>query len=614
MDTAVLTGKERRSGLLRQVLTSLLAGLALFVVVLAVLCGGYQLWYAGRIYPGVSAAGVDLGGLNPQQAAQRLSQEWTYPNQGRVALTYNDRVWVLSPAQLGLGLDAQATAQQAFDAGRGGDLFSRLSEQLLARQSGVTIQPVLVFDQHSAYEQLSHIAAQIDEPAQAASVALNGTQVTTQPSKTGRALDMAATAQAVSKQLSTLRDGAVPLIVRELQPQVSDVSGLAQQAQNLLSAPLTLTISPDQSAQVGPWEIKPEALASLISFQQDGNAASPRLALNVDPLRNYLINLSTQVAVDPQNARFHFDPNSGQLTLVSHAVEGRKLDVEATLNQIVQKLGAGEHNVPLVFQTVPAAAGDDATAQALGIKDLVSQQVSYFRGSPADRVKNIQIAAARFDGLLVPPGATVSMANVLGDVSLDNGYAEAAIIYGDRTIQGVGGGVCQVSTTLFRTVFFGGYPIVERHPHAYRVLYYEQTAKGIDPSLAGLDATVFVPLVDFKFKNDSSSWLLMETTVNPSNYSLTWSFYSTSDGRKVDWQTTGLKNVTPPPPDRYIENPALASGKIHQVDYAVSGAEVTVTRTVTRDGQTVLQDTVYTHFQPWPNIYEYGPGTQIPGQ
>jgi vancomycin resistance protein YoaR len=102
------------------------------------------------------------------------------------------------------------------------------------------------------------------------------------------------------------------------------------------------------------------------------------------------------------------------------------------------------------------------------------------------------------------------MAEILGDVSLDNGYAEALIILGDRTIEGVGGGVCQVSTTLFRTAFLGGFPIVERHPHAYRVGYYEQNSSGhINPNFAGLDATVFVPIVDLKFINDTPNWLLM---------------------------------------------------------------------------------------------------------
>ncbi len=123
------------------------------------------------------------------------------------------------------------------------------------------------------------------------------------------------------------------------------------------------------------------------------------------------------------------------------------------------------------------------------------------------------------------------MAEALGDVSLENGYAEALIIYNGRSITGVGGGVCQVSTTLFRTALYGGYPIVERHEHAYRVFYYEQNATGHDSDLAGEDATVYVPLVDLKFTNDRPTWLLMETYFRQNTQSLEWKFYSGEDGR-----------------------------------------------------------------------------------
>ncbi len=255
----------------------------------------------------------------------------------------------------------------------------------------------------------------------------------------------------------------------------------------------------------------------------------------------------------------------------------------------------------------------NSTAEQLGIRELVSEHTSYFYGSDKQRVQNIKTAAARFHGVLVAPGETFSMAEVMGDVSLDTGYAEAWIIFGDRTIKGVGGGVCQVSTTLFRTVFLGGYPVVERYPHAYRVGYYEQTAAGgLNSNLAGLDATVYVPVVDFKFTNDTPNWLLMETYVNAAAQKITWKFYSTSDGRQVDWDTTGLTNVVKAPKPQYIENNNLAKGKIKQVDWEVDGADVTVTRVVYRDGEIYLQDSYTTHYQPWRAVYEYGPGTKLP--
>jgi vancomycin resistance protein YoaR len=250
--------------------------------------------------------------------------------------------------------------------------------------------------------------------------------------------------------------------------------------------------------------------------------------------------------------------------------------------------------------------GDDATAEQLGISEAVSVVSTYFNGSSRERIQNITTASSEFHGLLLAPGETLAMADVLGDISLDNGYAEALIIFGDRTINGVGGGVCQVSTTLFRAVFFGGYEIVERHPHAYRVGYYEQGPGSPGP---GLDATVFVPLVDFKFRNDTPNWLLLETYIYGNQ--LLWKFYSTSDGRTVQWSKT-LSNEVEAPKPLYKENDELDKGKIKQIDYEADGLDVVVYRTVTRAGDVLFQDTIKTHYLPWRAIYEFGPGTELP--
>ena len=234
--------------------------------------------------------------------------------------------------------------------------------------------------------------------------------------------------------------------------------------------------------------------------------------------------------------------------MIQPAVIGRQLNVEASLNQIRDKLRAGDHTVALEMIYHDPPVTDTMSGEELGITELVHAYTSYFRGSSESRVQNIRAASAKFHGLMVAPGETFSMASAIGDITLDNGFAEALIIVGGQTIKGVGGGVCQVSTTLFRNAFFAGFPIVERYAHAYRVGYYEQTANGRDNSLAGLDATVFVPIVDFKFVNDTPYWLLMETYVD--GYSLTWKFYSTSDGRQRGLDHDRGDQHRRPPPTR----------------------------------------------------------------
>ncbi len=174
-----------------------------------------------------------------------------------------------------------------------------------------------------------------------------------------------------------------------------------------------------------------------------------------------------------------FNDDTLELEVVESAVIGRDLNVDASIEAINAGLKAGEHTIALQFDTLAPAVTDEMTGEELGITELVQKETSFFYGSDAARVQNIETAAAQFYGLLIAPGETFSMVDALGDISLENGYAEALIIYGDETIQGVGGGVCQVSSTLFRAAFFAGLPINERHAHAYRVGYYEYDENGI---------------------------------------------------------------------------------------------------------------------------------------
>ena len=602
-------------GPLPQALIALVAGTALFFILLLGTVIAFDVVYSGRVYPGVSVAGVDLSGLRQEQASARLAQALSYPVSGNVVFKLGEQVWAAKPAELGLFFDVQTSSNVALLTGRQGNPVRRLSEQFDAWYRGVDLSPLLVYDQRVAYNYLSSIAAQVDIPTVEASLSINGTDVVVRPGQVGRSVDIEATLGPLETQLRSLSDGMISVVLVEKPPVILDASAQAEIARKILSAPLTLSIPDAGEKDPGPWSFDPPNLASMLAIErlESPEGARYQVGLRVEELRSFLEGIAAESSRLPENARFIFNDETKQLDLLRPAVIGHSLNIDKSIEQINQRVAQGEHNIPLVFDTNNPQVGSDATAEQLGITEVTSVQNSYFYGSSASRIQNITAAAERFHGLLVPPGATFSMAEALGDVSLDNGYAEALIIYGNRTIKGVGGGVCQVSTTLFRTAFFGGYPIVERNPHAYRVSYYEYTRSGsIDTDLAGLDATVFVPVVDFKFTNDTPNWLLMETYVKPDARLLTWKFYSTSDGRTVDWRTTGLANVEEAPEPLYQENEDLNKGEIRQVDWEADGADVTVFRTVMRDGQVYLEDTFATHYLPWRAVYEYGPGTKIP--
>ncbi len=617
MGSYTLARKSSLSALspLPQVFFALAGGVALFFCLLAAVLIGYDALHAGQIYPGVSVAGVDVSGLKPGEAQALLGQRLTYPQDGRVVFQDGKQVWIARPIELGLFLDVETSASAAYNLGRHGGPFTRLKEQFTAWYSGQDLPPLLVYDERMTRHYLEGIAAQVNKPTVEASLSVSGLDVVVHLGQVGRTLYIQSSMGPVEDQLRSLSDGIVPLVISETPPAILDVSQQAEVARTILSAPLTLLLPEPQEGDPGPWTFEPQKLASMLTINriEAPDGAHYQVGMDTTQLRNFLEDLAPRLRRNPDNARFVFNDDTRQIEVIQHAVIGRALDVDATIQAVNEKLVQGEHKIPLSVIVTPPAVGDDATAQQLGITDLVSNQTSYFYGSSASRIQNIQTAASRFHGLLVPPGGTFSMADALGDVSLDNGYSEALIIYGNRTIKGVGGGVCQVSTTLFRTVFFGGYPVVERYSHAYRVYYYELTRAGnVDTDLAGLDATVFVPVVDFKFTNDTPNWLLMETYVNPSARSLNWKFYSTSDGRTVNWDTTGLQNTVEPPDPLYQENPDLAKGEIEQVDWAVDGADVTISRTVLKAGAVYFDDQFSTHYLPWRSVFEYGPGTKLP--
>jgi len=606
---------SRNTEILMQGIAALVGGFMLFLAGLIVWALGYQLVYAGRIFPGVSVAGVDLSGMSPADAAVTLNQRLTFPYSGQILLRDGERIWATSPAELGMVFDASASAQSAYKLGRSGGLLGGFSDQLDARQKGNFAQATIIFDQHVAYAYLQKLALEIDQPPIEATLAIHGTEVVAQPGQLGRYLNVDSALIQLSMQLQTFRDGELMLFVDEIHPQLIDVSSQAERARQILSAPLTLGLSGATENDPGPWVYEVATVAEMLIVRQTESESGSNLevALETGALYEMLIDIGAQVDRPAENPRFIFNDETRQLDLLHPAVIGRVIDVENSVAFINQSILEGAHEIAVQVISDNPSALDTTTAAELGITELVRAETSYFYGSSAERIQNIQTAAAAFHGVLIAPGETFSMGSVLDDISLENGFAEALIIYGGRTIKGVGGGVCQVSTTLFRTAFFAGFPINERHSHAYRVYYYEQSpGGGRDLSLVGLDATVYFPLVDFKFTNDTPNWLLMETYMDVGGRNLTWKFYSTSDGRSVDWNASGPQNVVSPPKPLIQQTDRLEEGQIEQVDWDSEGADVSVTRTVFRGGAIIDQDIFNTHYEPWQAVCEVGIGTEDP--
>jgi len=584
---------------------ALLVFLFLLLVLLPGLVLAFELYHTDRIYPGVWVWGVDVGGMRPGEAAVALENGLGLDTP-LVTLRGTDRSWSVRPTDLGLQLDPSATLAPAYALGRDRSWADNLLAHLRLLAYGETFSPVVVYDERVARLYLETLTEQVNLLPTDATLSLDGITPVVNPAQPGCYLDVEATLVALASTVPRLTSAEVELSIREVPPSVADAEPARAEAEVLLDGPLTLVLAHPREGDPGPWVIPPEHLVTMLLVRaEDGELHA---ALDEGALRAYLEELSPTLVVEPVDARFHFDEETGQLESISHSVEGRALDVGGSLVRIVQELAAGNRYVPLVVQAVPPPYPDSATAEELGIVELVAEGDSYFIGSPSGRDHNIRLSAPKFDGIVVGPGETFSFNHYLGEVSAEAGYDESYITAGEQLAIEVGGGICQVSTTAFRAAFWGGYPIIYRWYHRYRVGYYELRGAGV-----GMDATVYSPQVDFKFTNDRPHPLLIETEIEEAAHRLVFRFYSTSDERRVEKDEPVISDETEPGPPIYQLDETLAPGTVIRWQSAVDGLTATIERRVyDAAGNLLHDDTFVSQYAPRRAAYHYGPGYEPP--
>lgn len=579
----------------------LLAWLLIPALLVAAAWAWFEWSYAGRVYPGVQALGVDLGGMTIAQAQTVLDEAATVYASPTVTLRYgSDQVWPLTAADMGVAFDVGALVRQAYLIGRTGSLKDNLQAQGRAFWEGALLQPVLRAQPGALAAAIASRTAHLNRAAAEPRLSLDDLQVVISDPKPGQQVDVGATTAAVLSRLAAGEDGVVEVVVRPLSAAGADMAASRQTIQHMLSRTLVFADSRGEFE----FALDPATLAGMLSWAADDNAPGGlRADIQKDKLQTIVEGWARQVARPPLDARFDFNPTIGKLIELSPSADGYALDVTATISATLAALASGQAQIALPVQIVrPAVASADAPN--LGIKELVAQGTTTFAGSSADRVKNIEVGAAKFVGVVIPPAGVFSFNQYVGDVTAANGFEDALVIQGDTTAVGVGGGICQVSTTVFRAAWLGGFPIVERWNHGYVVRWY---------GAPGLDATVFTPKVDFKFKNTTGHYLLIKPIVDAKKGVITFQFYGTKPGWKVETADPSYDKRTPPPAPLYVEDPNLAPGRVVQFDWAVEGLEaVAKRRVIAADGAVLLNDTLKSRYLPWQAKYRFGPGFEPP--
>lgn len=599
----------RAPWLVRLLRLAVLAFMGASLLALLLLAGAlaFQIAIQDRVVPGVRVADVELGGLTRAEAVAALRARYQDRQDLSYAFRDGERRWTATAGELGLSFPAEDLVERAISIGHRQDSRRSLREQAEAWFNGAALPPTLEFDPTAARIFLRGIAAEINRERQDASLRLDGMTVSIDPGQAGRELNVEAALSALSAAILS-DDGPreIALLIEESPPRGWNVEEAAAKIETALSTPIHLVGTDRNGVLLRPWVISAEQIRAALeaTLHAAGEGRRYQVGLDMSALKRYLGTLSPALSKPAVDGRFDFDPQSGQLTALSSSAEGRKLDVEATIKRLEAAIfDPLNRRVAMVFERISPRFHEGLTAAELGITELVSEATTYYWGSWPNRRSNIALGAGKLNGIIIAPGEEFSFNDHLGDITPEAGYLEGSVILGGATVTGIGGGICQVSTTMFRAAFGGGYAITERNSHGYRVGYYEYANAG-----PGLDAAIWQPEIDLRFQNNTPYHLLIESSFLGAQDALQFRIYSTRHWRTVI-ESAIISEIAPAPEAKFVEAVDLAAGQVRQIDYAADGADVWVYRNVyDTAGALVKRDQLFTRYQPWQAVFEVAPG------
>ncbi len=535
----------------------------------------------GRVHPGVSVAGVDVGGLSKSAARLRIQNELSARMKASpVVFAAGEQSWKADSASVGASVDASSLASDAMEVGRSGGLFVAAGDRVRAWVKPIDLPAHAHVDETKTAAFLTKLDQGVAVQPKDAVIKLRGVKMSLVPSSKGRGLDRTrAEGLLTAGLLSKERAFEVPTSVAD--PAIDDAEAAAAMkvAGAFVAAPATVT----RGTKI--WKFPPVQLASWTSFRPVGKAGEERLEAYIDPgaLTDATKGSFGKLGTAPQNARFKVD--NGRVAIVP-SKDGVGPDMSALASDLTSALAqaTGSRTVELkIGRAAPSLTTDEA--RTYGIKERLATYTTTYGPSNKPRVNNIHLLASALNGKLIPPGGQFSFNGAVGQRTAEKGYQEANAIVAGKLVPQLGGGICQVCTTLFNTVFFSGLQVDQRINHAFYISHYPD----------GRDATVSWGGPDFKFTNNTGHWLLVATSYT--NSSVTVSLYGTDPGYDVTYENGPWTDVRPFKIEM-VKDPSLPAGSKFVEDAGVDGRSMVVTRTVKKDGKVIRVDRFVSDYKP----------------
>jgi vancomycin resistance protein YoaR len=543
--------------------------------------------FTNKIYPNVYVSSLYLGEKNIDLAKEHFTKNFRV--QDKLILNINGQKNTILVSEIVTGADVNKTVERAYNFTNSGNIFLDIITRTKLIFTSINLAPILMINNDKLTETILIASSSIDsKPINPSASEINGF-VNINIGKNGVIVDIDKARSDIGSWLSYRKNNEIVLNLKVVNTTINNIESekYKEKANKVLNKELIL--KQDDTEFI----LDDNTLLSFIS----------PTGYYDDFIYAEILKISNKLNRNPQDSIFvienqkvkEFAPSKdGVVVDEKELIKNIKNIIESILNN---ENSISEIVIPIVT-TSPKIKNEDVND--FGIKTLIGTGFSNFKGSIPNRIHNVNLAQSKFRGVLIPPETIVSFNDILGDVSSYTGYKSAYVIMDGKTVLGDGGGVCQVSTTLFRAVLNAGLPVIDRRAHAYRVGYYEQ---GFGP---GLDATVYSPTTDFKFKNDTSAYLLLQPTIDLDNLTLKFEIYGTDDGRISNLSKPIVASSIAPGNDVYIDDPTLPSGQIKQIEHRAYGAKVIFDYKVTRNGEELINQKFVSNYRPWTAVFLRG--------
>ncbi len=578
-------------------------GLVSFLLLFSLLVLGYNATFASKTLLNSYLLDQNVSSFDKGKLLEEIEKLDNGYQDKKIRIVYEDKSWEVTFEEIAWELDKEKTAEQIISFGHSGRPSNKLKEVLHSIFLKKKFDPSYSFNEKALIDWIGSINQEIGSPKNETNIIIKNEDVKITDSSVGRKINEEEVEGEILDRLRLYKKGEISARL------IDDLSQITkEEAETLIDKAKSLT---DHSVIVvgasGEIEFTSEELGTLIELKKElkrkllkKELGEAYVSFNEEKISNILKKNFDILNTSAVDARFTI--SGGSVALISPSQTGKEIKLDESIELIVKKLERGKDRItlPTKVQQPSIVAQTSEDISKIGVRELIGSATTNFRSSPPNRVHNIENGVKFISGSVIKPGDEFSTVGRLGTIDQSTGYLPELVIREDETVPEFGGGLCQVSTTLFRAALDSGVRISERQNHSYRVSYYEPPV--------GMDATIYYPRPDFKFVNDTDNYILIYGYT--SGTTITFDFYGTRDGRVSEISSPVVYDITSPPESVYIDDPTLEMGEEKQIDHAHAGAKAKFDYVVRREGKIINQQTFASYYTAWPAKFLRGPQSE----